>query len=63
MLWSAFQLEYLPIPSHPPGEVVTAPLCFHKDDGLVLFLTHDFLKQTNESKQKKTEGDSTFKIL
>lgn len=44
---------HLPIPSHPPGEVITTPLCFYKDDGLVLFLTHDFLKQTEESLKKK----------
>lgn len=35
--------RYLPVPTHPPCEVITPPLSFHKDDGLVLLLAHDLL--------------------
>lgn len=38
-----------PVTPHPPGQVVTTLLGLHKDDGFVLFLSHDLLHQLNES--------------
>lgn len=53
---SVKQHQHLPIPPHPPGQVVTAPLCFNKDDRLVLLFAHDFLEQTDESDKYKKRG-------
>lgn len=44
----------LPIPTHPPGEIVTPFLGLHKNNGLVLLLAHDFLQQAHQSEKKKT---------
>ncbi len=43
----------LPIPTHPPGEIVTPFLGLHKNNGLVLLLAHDFLQQAHESEKIK----------
>lgn len=41
----------LPIPTHPPGEIVTPFLGLHKNNGLVLLLAHDFLQQAHQSEK------------
>lgn len=38
-----------PVTPHPPGQVITTLLGLHKDDGFVLFLSHDLLHQLNKS--------------
>ena len=40
---------YLPIPPHPPGDLITPALRLHEDDGLVLLLAHDLLQETQQS--------------
>ena len=48
--------ESSPIPSHPAGQVITALLGLHKDDGLVLLLSHDLLHQLEQSGEGGREG-------
>lgn len=44
-----------PIASHSAGQIVAAFLGLHKDDGLVLLLSHDLLHQLEQPGEKESE--------